>query len=295
MPLRPRLKKPRCLVPRASTPTPSSLLGSTPRVWGKRQSLIVIRHGWVVGEWDYVGTGPVNSCTKSLTGLVLAKLFELSDTGRLPKKIGYDDFAYKFLPASWSDSDPRKKLIKVRDLPTMCSGLEARDRGIRDLNMALSLPVVHPPETVDQYSSASVMLEGLVIENASGQGLKDFVRTYITKPIDAESVQLWDAYGAAGYAFMQTRDRTAVRIPHAPPRGLGQRKRPAAGRAAGLDCQVHAMAEVPDQCDGRSRQQHPLVDHGRSTESPPPHLARLVGQLVSRLAAFPAGGMVRGS
>jgi hypothetical protein len=119
---------------------------------GAASNLLVIRHGWICGEWDYVGIGPVNSATKSLTGLALAKLFELSDAGRLPGKIGYDDFAYHYLPAAWGDSDPRKKLIKVRDLPTMCCGLEARDRGIRDVNMALALPVVHPPETVDQYS-----------------------------------------------------------------------------------------------------------------------------------------------
>jgi CubicO group peptidase (beta-lactamase class C family) len=122
---------------------------------GQRQSLLIIRHGWIVGEWDYVGVGPVNSATKSLTGLALAKLFELSDAGRLPKKIGYDDFACCYLPVTWGDSDPRKKLIRVRDLPTMCSGLQAMDRGIRDVNMALALPVVHSPETVDQYSSAS--------------------------------------------------------------------------------------------------------------------------------------------
>lgn len=76
--------------------------------------------------------------------------------GRLAKKIGYDDFAYDYLPATWGDSDPRKKLIKVRDLPTMCSGLQAMDMGIRDLNTALALPVVQPPETIDQYSSAVV-------------------------------------------------------------------------------------------------------------------------------------------
>ncbi len=173
---------------------------------GQRQSLLIIRHGWIVGEWDHVGTGPVNSSTKSLTGLALAKLFELSDAGRLPKKIGYDDFAHQYLPGTWGDSDPRRKLIKVRDLPTMCSGLEAMDRGIRDVNMALALPVVHPPETVDQYSSAGVMLEGMVIENASGQSLESFFRQYISEPIGAESVRLWDAHGAVGYAFMHTRD-----------------------------------------------------------------------------------------
>jgi CubicO group peptidase (beta-lactamase class C family) len=83
---------------------------------------------------------------------------------------------------------------------------QAMDMGIRDLNAALSLPVVHPPETVDQYSSAGAMLEAVVIENASGRRLSSFFRQYISGPIGAESVRLWDAYGAAGYAFMQTRD-----------------------------------------------------------------------------------------
>jgi CubicO group peptidase (beta-lactamase class C family) len=168
---------------------------------GQQQSLLVIRHGWIAAEWDYVGTGPINSSTKSLTGLALAKAIELSDAGRLPKTIGYDSLAYHFLPATWGDSDPKKKLIKVRFLPTMCSGLEAMDMGIRDLNMALSLPVAYPPETVDQYSSAGVMLEGMIIENATGQNLSSLFRQHTSYPIGAESVQLWDAFGADGKIY----------------------------------------------------------------------------------------------
>src|SRR5262249_58610203 len=49
---------------------------------GRQQSLLVIRHGWIAAEWDYVGVGPVNSSTKSLTGLALAKAIELSDANR---------------------------------------------------------------------------------------------------------------------------------------------------------------------------------------------------------------------
>ncbi len=171
---------------------------------GRRQSLIVIRHGWIAAEWDHVGIGPVNSATKSLTGLALAKLFELSDSGQISKKIGYDDFAYRYLPANWADSDSRRKLIKIRDLPTMCSGLEAR--GASTLKEALSLSVIYPPETVDQYSSGSVMLEAMVIENASGEKLKNFFLRHFTEPLGTESVRLWDAQGASGAAFMNTRD-----------------------------------------------------------------------------------------
>jgi hypothetical protein len=88
---------------------------------GQRQSLLVIRHGWIVGEWDYVGTGPVNSATKSLTGLALAKLFELSDAGRLPRTIGYDDFVYRYQTARTGNLEQ-----VLSECPEFCSTLLAK-------------------------------------------------------------------------------------------------------------------------------------------------------------------------
>jgi CubicO group peptidase (beta-lactamase class C family) len=154
-----------------------------------RQSLLVIRNGWIAGEWDNVGLGPMSSCTKSLTGLVLAKVLELSGKGLL-KKIGYDDFVYRYLPSAWSGRNSRRKLIKVKHLPTMCSEPQLAD-GPGSLP-SLKLPVIHPPETVYEYSSGSVELEGMVIEDASSELLGDFFKRHFSDPVGAESARFHD-------------------------------------------------------------------------------------------------------
>ncbi len=106
--------------------------------FGIDQSLLVIRDGWIAAEWNYAGAAPVNSCTKSLTGLALAKLFELSDAGKTPKKIGYDAEIWQYLPAAWSQAEPGRKRIKVKHLPTMCSGLPRRAMGCQSCTRSIS-------------------------------------------------------------------------------------------------------------------------------------------------------------
>jgi CubicO group peptidase (beta-lactamase class C family) len=168
------------------------------------QSLIVIRHGWIAAEWDRFGHGPVNSCTKSLTGLALAKLFELSDGGQSARRIGYDDPVCDYLPPSWAEVDQRRRLVKVKYLPTMCSGLQAVDRPGGPA--PLELPVVYEAGTVDQYNSGGLVLEGMVIECASGMEMNSFFDRYLRDPIGAESVRFGDVTSCAGGATMTTRD-----------------------------------------------------------------------------------------
>jgi hypothetical protein len=51
-------------------------------------SLLVIRHGWIAGEWNNMSAPRgIASCTKSLTALAMAKLFDLNDAGRLTNSI----------------------------------------------------------------------------------------------------------------------------------------------------------------------------------------------------------------
>ena len=46
-------------------------------------NLLIIRHGWIAGEWsNFANPRGIASCTKSLTALAIAKLFDLSDGGR---------------------------------------------------------------------------------------------------------------------------------------------------------------------------------------------------------------------
>ncbi|MBI3462362.1 MAG: hypothetical protein HY000_04785 [Planctomycetes bacterium] len=59
--------------------------------FGGTNGLLVIRNGWIAAEWDDLNRPiAVHSCTKSLTAVAMAKLFDLSDAGQLPKKIGPD-------------------------------------------------------------------------------------------------------------------------------------------------------------------------------------------------------------
>ncbi|MBI3461870.1 MAG: serine hydrolase, partial [Planctomycetes bacterium] len=98
--------------------------------FGGKNSLLIIRNGWIAAEWNNLERPiAIHSCTKSLTGLVMAKLFDLSDAGQLPTTVGPDSFAYQYVPVSWGDSDPRRKLIRIRHLMTMSSGLQPRDGG----------------------------------------------------------------------------------------------------------------------------------------------------------------------
>ena len=130
--------------------------------FGGSNGLLVIRNGWIAAEWDNIRRPiPIHSCTKSLTGLALAKLFDLSDAGQLAKKIGLESFAYDFLPATWGQADPRRKLIRIKHLMTMSSGLFAWDGG-RDLeglsrwDYFLTRPVVAAPGKVWAYNSLGV-------------------------------------------------------------------------------------------------------------------------------------------
>ena len=100
-----------------------------------RDSILVIRRGWIVAEWS---TSPrpmaIASCTKSLTAVAMAKLFDLSDSGRFATTIGIDDYAYRYLPASWAAEEAERKRIKIRHLMTMSSGLDAYDGPYGDLD-----------------------------------------------------------------------------------------------------------------------------------------------------------------
>ena len=77
------------------------------RSFSSSSSTLVIRNGWVAGEWGVRSASGVASVSKSLTGLTLAKLLDLSAAGALPRTIGPDDFVYPYLPAGWGGADAR--------------------------------------------------------------------------------------------------------------------------------------------------------------------------------------------
>lgn len=53
-----------------------------------KSSMIVVRNGWIAGEWGPTSAVNLASVTKSLTGLAVGKLFDLSSAGTLERQLG---------------------------------------------------------------------------------------------------------------------------------------------------------------------------------------------------------------
>ena len=153
---------------------------------GGPHRLLVIRQGWIAAEWNnFSEPQTIASCTKSLTGLAIAKLLDLSDTGRFAKRVRLDDPAHIFMPPSWVEADPRRKRILLRHLLTMSSGQDPYDGPYDDMEAyaktVLSLGIEAPPGTVWAYSSASVDQLSHVIENVTGMTQREFFHNEISR------------------------------------------------------------------------------------------------------------------
>lgn len=171
--------------------------------FGGPNQLVVIRHGWIAAEWgNYSGPRGIASCTKSLTGLVLAKLFDLSRAGRLRRRIGPDDYAWRYLPPEWSASDARKRRIRIRHLMTMSSGLEPYDGPYSDpaayAKTVLATPVETAPGTTWAYASVPVDLLSLIAENVTGEPMGAFFNREIGTAIGSVPVTWGEFQGHTG-------------------------------------------------------------------------------------------------
>jgi CubicO group peptidase (beta-lactamase class C family) len=179
-------------------------------------SFLVIRNGWIAGEWGDAGAGggQVASMTKSLTSMAMGKIFDLSAAGGLPSGITLSSPAVQFLPGSWND-DPAKPSIQLRHLMTMSSGLRQNDvPGTANwLNVILPEPVVAPAGTVYAYTSAAVDLLSLIIEDITGQTLQSFFAARIGGPIGVRSLSFGTFSGhsrAASGASVNARDLARI-------------------------------------------------------------------------------------
>jgi CubicO group peptidase (beta-lactamase class C family) len=164
-------------------------------------SLLVIRHGWIAAEWhNFTQPRGIASCTKSVTGIAVARLFDMSDRGLLKKKIGLDDFVYRYVPASWGDDEPARRKIQLRHLLTMTSGLTPYDGPYKDdyETQVFAQHVEAPPGTVWAYASVPVDLLSYVIEDATGRTLGEFFNDEIGSAIGASPVTFPSFSGHSG-------------------------------------------------------------------------------------------------
>jgi CubicO group peptidase (beta-lactamase class C family) len=164
-------------------------------------SVLVIRNGWIAAEWhNFNNPRGIASCTKSISALAMARLFDLSERGLTKKKISLDDFAWKFLPSSWSDAEPARKKIQMRHLLTMASGLTPYDGPYKEDYEAnvFAQRVEAPPGTVWAYASVPVDLLSYIVEDVTGHMLGDFFNDEIGAPIGAARVAFPGFSGHSG-------------------------------------------------------------------------------------------------
>ena len=137
-------------------------------------ALFVVRNGWVVGNWGSAGGFYLNSISKSITGVALARMFTQSAAGTGPS-IGPDDFVYQHLPSSWGDANPARHAIQIKHLMTHSSGL-LTDQGFgpATCDYFTQQPVVAPPGTLWAYSNSNALLESTMVHWKSGLSLKDY-------------------------------------------------------------------------------------------------------------------------
>ncbi len=157
-------------------------------------ALLVIRRGWIVGEWGPTGPFFVASVSKSLTALAAARAFELSRAMRRGKIIGPETLAAEFLPASFAARDPHKRSIRLGHLLSMTSGLEPDDDPYRPdytLERVLDRPALAEPGHQWAYCSATTDLLGLVVRNATGRSLAELFDTELGAPIGTAPIA-WD-------------------------------------------------------------------------------------------------------
>jgi CubicO group peptidase (beta-lactamase class C family) len=129
------------------------------------QAVLIWRDGATVFEDGRVTKDyGVASISKSLTGLVLARLM---DEGRF----GPDSLLHRHLPPDWVGSDSRKRTIKLWHAMTMCTGLQPNDNPAQPGYDPLGLPTIVNPAVQWSYVSAPVDLLGMAIERRTGRSV----------------------------------------------------------------------------------------------------------------------------
>ncbi len=176
--------------------------------------LLVIRKGYVVGEWYKDGnrdkTFNIYSSSKAYTSLAFGILLADSDAGKLPddKMLTLDTRVCNdlWLPESLPLPDERKAAITLRHLLNMASGLgnESVPTTIEPFEIALGHTEKSPfkklkanPGTKFIYSNAGVAHLVLIFNHAAGKDLLPYLKERIFEPVGIEESQM-DADGRQG-------------------------------------------------------------------------------------------------
>ena len=185
-------------------------------------SVLVIRRGYVVGEWyqnsDRTTRLEIHSCTKSITGTAFGMLFEDSRKRMLPggRRIDLDSLAYSFIPEGYPLSDARKERITVRHLLSMTSSIKGEGAGIFGVarsgkvgpfEMALGLGAAEQrastsalagePGSIWDYSDPAFAHLTLIFSAAAGVELGAYMQARVFDPIGFQDYK-WNQFGGGG-------------------------------------------------------------------------------------------------
>ncbi len=164
-------------------------------------AFLVVQDGAIRYEGYFNGTGPedlrtsfsvVKSAVSTLIGLAIAD-------GAIGS---VDDPITDYIP-ELVERDPRFADITIRHLLTMSSGLRYVERSLpwsddvqtyygTDLrSTALSAKVVEPPGRTFLYNNYNLLLEGLILERATGRQVSDYLSEALWRPMGAEADASW--------------------------------------------------------------------------------------------------------
>jgi CubicO group peptidase (beta-lactamase class C family) len=172
--------------------------------------LLVIRHGYVVGEWyknaDKNKRFNIFSSSKPYTSLAFGLLLADSAAGKLAggKKLALDTkvCTADWLPEALPLPDPRKADITLRHLLNMTSGVgpeavplfAAFEVALGKTKGSAFAKLKADPGTRFFYSNAGVAHLVLVFKNAAGQDLFPYLQERLWAPIGVEAVR-WQKIG----------------------------------------------------------------------------------------------------
>ncbi len=176
--------------------------------------LLIIRHGYVVGEWYKDGgrdkTFNIYSSSKAYTSLAFGLLLAEHEGGKLSggKRLTLDTKVCntEWLQESLPLPDPRKADIKLRHLLNMASGLggENLPTDKEPFEIALGHTDKSPfkklqadPGTKFIYSNAGVAHLVLVFHHATGEDLYPYLKKRVFKRVGMENVK-WTPIGGDG-------------------------------------------------------------------------------------------------
>lgn len=206
-------------------------------LYGGPWDLLVIRHGYIAGEWMGVPAMPqttfdVWSCTKSATGIAYGLLLDESRNHRLPgdRQIDLDSLAYSFIPEGHPLTDPAKEKIKLRHLLTMTSGIPGEDHGIIGIAVRpgggeyefavgtepdrfgdSAARLYAPPGEAWDYSDAAFAHLSLIFFHVAGQEIGEFMKRRVFQPIGIENSG-WDQQGGGGNIGPHTNAHSGLRL-----------------------------------------------------------------------------------